>query len=584
MSDFESFFTDEAIIRILCKQRMAFCLDAHRRNFFEKLSPSKQIGKSLSILSLMPPRSRWKRVSKQANNSHLQNTNNLKFTVKQLREASAPEDHSWISAQDKLVESIRIKALARDGMRFEPPKIKPIPKDKSKSEYRLIASYSENLEDSIIIGQCANYLRRKFDDEYFLDCSFAFRFRSPPNGNNPVTHHNAFEELARFWKENQKDNQIQAYIAECDIQGFYDTIDHEIILSCYDAAVLELKEKQGIDIDDRAKQAIIAYLESYTYNNYGRPEALFILKKNSALTKVKDRDETLDDFLYPGIKYGVPQGGALSVFFANLILHKADLAVMEILEAQGSDAVYVRYCDDMVIATLDEGITDRAFEAYIDEIDKLKLKHHYPEPIVAYSGTKKRDFWNTKTKKTYLWGNKANVPSAMPWLGFVGYHLRYDGMVRIRPSSIQKELEKQRKIRKKFIESIETAIKDGKTLSSKRKLLASLEGRLRAGAIGRRPDLDLSCGLTESEFGWCVGFNKLASKHLPGVQPFAKSQLRCLDRGLGKQLAIAKTNLAKHPELLNYGGNSEKPKPQLKFSGKPRSYAGQLKPESSKSN
>lgn len=582
MLDYENFFTDEAIIRVLRKQRMAFCRDAHKRGFFEKFLPSDQrterTEKSLSILSLMPPRSRWKRACKQTN-SHLQNTNDLKFTVEQLRKAYAPEDLSWILAQDKLVESIRTKALAKDGISLEQPEIKPIPKDKSKSEYRLIASYSGNHVDSILIGQCANYLRRKFD-KYFLDCSYAFR---SPQGGNPKTHHDAFEQLAIFWQKNQKNNQIQAYVAECDIQGFYDTIDHKIILSCYDAAVLEC-EQLGIQIDERARQVILAYLESYAYNSYGRPEALFSLGENSASAKVKNRDETLQEFLYPGIKYGVPQGGALSVFFANLILHNADLAVAKILKTQSSAAVYVRYCDDMVIATLDKDTTEQSLRAYIAALGNLKLIHHYPKPIVTYSGTEKRDFWKTKTKKTYLWSNNATDPSAIPWLGFVGYQLRYDGMVRIRPSSVKKELEKQRKIREKFLKSIKTASEHDKPLGcSKRELLASLEGRLRAGAIGRRPDLDLSCGLTESEFGWCVGFNKLVSNHLPGLQPIAQSQLKCLDRGLGKQLAIAKISLAKHPELPEPGKVIEK-KRRLKFSGKPRSYAGQLKPKLTSGN
>lgn len=587
MPNYEHFFTDEKIISALCKQRMVFCRDAHGKEFLGKFLPGNQrTEKPSPILSLMPPRSRWKRVCKQASNSHRQNTTNLKFTVKRLREASAPEDRSWVAAQNELIESIRVKALAKDRISFESPKITPIPKDKSKLKYRLIASYSDNLVDSTVIGQCANYLRRKFDDAYFLECSFAFR--SPPDGQKPVTHHNAFEQLAKFWKENQKGNQIQAYIAECDIQGFYDTIDREVILSCYDAAVLELKEKHGIGIDDRAKQVILAYLESYTYNNYGRPKALSILGLNSASTEVKDRDETLQEFHAPERKYGVPQGGALSVFFANLILHKADLAVMKILETQSSDGLYVRYCDDMVIATLDEGITGRALEAYTDELKKLKLVHHSPKSIVAYSGSKKRDFWNTKTKKTYLWGNKATVSSAMPWLAFVGYQLRYDGMVRIRPSSIQKELEKQLKLREKFLKSIETALEHDKPLNySRRELLASLEGRLRAGAIGKRPALDLSCGLTESKFGWCKGFNELASEHLPELQPIAQSQLRCLDRGLGKQLAIAKASLAAHPKLLDSmknGENNPTPTPKLKYSGKPRSYAGQLKPKSTDGN
>jgi retron-type reverse transcriptase len=578
MSSYDSFFTDEAIIEILCKLRMDFCRKAHEKEFFEKIAPSKQGNNFPEILKFFPPRSKWKRAHKdmrKRHNPHFQNYKDLRLTVVQRRKQNATEDQVWVKKQDQLIDSIRLKALSSN-ISLASPRIKPIPKDKSKSAYRILADYNGNLVDSIIIRQCAKYLRRRFDN-YFLSCSYAFRL---PATGKPFTHHDAFDKLAVFWKQNLKDKQHQAWIAECDIQGFFDIIDHKVVLSCYDEAVSELEQSRNIFIDKRARCVIAAYLDSYTYNNYGRQKTIDILKAEGCPKpveeKVKNRDFTLKECLYPEIQYGVPQGGALSVFFANLILHKADLAVVKILEPHGNAAVYVRYCDDMVIASLDKEATTHAFGAYIEELSKLKLKHHEPKPINAYLGVKKRAFWEVKTKETYLWGDNNHDRTAVPWLAFVGYRLRHDGMVKIRPTSLEKELQKQREIRIEFEKRINKALEEDGTLGfSERELLASLEGRLRAGAIGKRSDLDLSPGMEVCEFGWCIGFKNLASEHV--LQGIAQSQLRRLDRGLNKQITFAKKALAKHSKRLHSEKNGEK-KFRLKFFGKPRSYAGQLQP------
>lgn len=550
---------------------MAACRKAHEQEFFEQLLPSTHRKTQASDL-YMPPRSRWRRVhkNKRLKNAATQYTKDLIYTVMQLRESPAPADKVWIDKQDELTLLVRNKALNESLTSFDPPRIFPIPKDKSQ-EYRVIASYSENLCDSIIIGQCAKYLRWVFDD-YFLDCSFAFRF---PKLGKPKTHHDAFEQLTKFWKDNQKNNHIQAYVAECDIQGFYDILNHEVIMDCYDAAVIELKQS-GTDIDQRARQIITAYLHSYSYNNYGRPKAFEELKaKGIESPDIKDRDKTLEGFLTPGEDYGVPQGGALSVFFANLVLHNADNAVMKII-GEKSNSLYVRYCDDMLVATLEADKTKQALSTYIEELQKLKLKHHEPEEVGEYVDTAtKRKFWATKTKSTYLWGDPA-LASAKPWLAFVGYQLRYDGMVRVRPSSIKKELKKQSDTTNKFLINIKKA----KTIvRTKKYLLRSLEWRLRAGAIGKRLGNNLDeVGMDLSEFGWCNGFKNLTSCNLPESQLFVKTQLRHLDRGLCKQIRIARGFLAQYsdPDPEPSSKKYSKTKDKLKFVGKPRSYVGQL--------
>ena len=50
-----------------------------------------------------------------------------------------------------------------------------------------------------------------------------------------------------------------------------------------------------------------------------------------------------------------------------------------------------------------------------------------------------------KSKAPYEWG-PATKPGRVPWCAFVGYQIRHDGALRLRPSSLKKEVEKHNHI------------------------------------------------------------------------------------------------------------------------------------------
>ena len=175
---------------------------------------------------------------------------------------------------DCIIAAIKFRALSSQKAEFTRPRITPSPKDDRGGEYRLLAAYT--LEDKVLIGQCAAYLRALFEG-YFLPCSFAFRY--PTNNFRPPTHHDAFSELAKFWSENQKRGCINAWAAECDIQGFFDTVCHQIVIREYDQAVRQLAQ-QGQYVDARSRMFILAYLRSYSYASYAVPEAREFLARN----------------------------------------------------------------------------------------------------------------------------------------------------------------------------------------------------------------------------------------------------------------------------------------------------------------
>src|SRR5205085_4021107 len=106
-----------------------------------------------------------------------------------------------------------------------------------------------------------------------------------------------------------------------------------------------------------------------------------------------------------------------------------DKAITAIQEKNEGKLLYLRYCDDMILISPDRAVCVAAFAAYRRALERLLLPAHPPESVLKYS----RAFWEGKSKHPYRWSQ-----SGAPWVQFVGYQVRYDGVVRIRQKSIRK--------------------------------------------------------------------------------------------------------------------------------------------------
>jgi hypothetical protein len=139
---------------------------------------------------------------------------------------------------------------------------------------------------------------------------------------------------------------------------------------------------------------------------------------------------------------------------------------------------YVRYCDDMIVLHPTKELCKLAIEKY-DIILKNKLlfthpvKEHYSRPRTYGEGSRRKiknngvskkkyspitlkPFWDGKSKGPYQWTNLDTIEFKFPWIGFVGYELRFTGEVRVRRSSLKKEVEKQRKVTRKILKMIDS--------------------------------------------------------------------------------------------------------------------------------
>jgi len=444
--------------------------------------------------------------------------------VRYLRQRNKIEDQGWISRQDEMFDAITTR-INSDRITINSPDIYCEPKDPSDpNSYRLIANY--DLIDKIIINQCNKYLLKLLDHR-FLSCSYAHR--SVIDGHMP-THHDAFNSIVKYWK-----NHTDIWVSECDIAGFYDNLSHQVVMDEYDKIVPE-------HADPRARMILKAYLDSYSFYDY----ALSEVKDQDPDIEIKTHRDKIEKYYesWDGSRIGIPQGGSLSGFISNLVLNQVDQKIHPSIE-------YFRYVDDMIVLGEKEQVQE-AIITYRNALEALKLPYHPFHDIEVYGG----HIWDYKSKNTYQWGRPLcpEPTSIVPWIGFVGYQLRYDGKVRIRNSTFDKELQKIRNVTTTYIENAAS--------------YEELKQRLESMAVGHRPEFDFES--QEPSYCWTAGFIGVNCEELPPDQPILKRQLRKLDRERGHQLARAR-------RILGTASVGKREKRRRKYSGKPWSYFGQFK-------
>ena len=528
MLDIKKYFSENEIIHFVAKLRAKSAKDVHDNQFLRNVSKLARKpfnpNKRKDIYDFVPPRNCWIRLKKHERtkyNDSLQiNTVQIERSVKKYRskvKRNEIDEPKWHKKLNSFIEDIQNSVINED-YEIDTPELIPQIKDKKKNTYRPICLFS--LKDRFIISQTARYFTCLFDP-LFYNNSYAFREQKPGQLFN---HHKAVEDIINY----RKKANTRIYAAECDIKKFYDSISHDTIISCFNSLKDELIKK-GAGIDEIAEKIFFKYLECYTFNHtvYQNQKQLLENKgiHNGEIPWVEEQELCRVKSDPKNDKIGVPQGGALSCLIANIVLHFAD---KKIISGNYRKLFYARFCDDMILLHTNKKQCQRAFDDYIDSLKSLKLIEHQPEDYKKYS----KEFWGIKTKKPYVWGK--NNPSHrlakknVPWVAFVGYQVRYDGIVRIRKSSLIKELNKQVIETNKVLKSIyeKSAVK-----VNKRALKFRFMQRLISMSVGRlNNDGQSLC--------WTSGFRVLKNHKC------LKSQLRKLDRNRAKQIARLKNKIS----------------------------------------
>jgi retron-type reverse transcriptase len=174
-----------------------------------------------------------------------------------------------------------------------------------------------------------------FFDKAFISDSFSCRI-------NKGTH-KALDRFEKFSRCESKNYTKQCFILKCDIQKFFATIDHQILI--------EMFNKRIIDKD------IISLLEN-------------IIKSFNTKDKINK---------------GLPLGNLTSQLLVNVYMNEFDQFVKHILKVK----YYIRYADDFVFINKDKNyLEDVKIKIDLFLKEKLKLNLHSNKVFIKsiYSG------------------------------------------------------------------------------------------------------------------------------------------------------------------------------------------------------
>ncbi|MBL8858861.1 MAG: hypothetical protein JNL28_10180 [Planctomycetes bacterium] len=468
-----------------------------------------------SVDTAFPPRREWIRLGKryrEGKSSQDVAASQLLLTTTRKMESSLSAGKAWAQNLRELIGRIRELALNSANYRLPAPSIVPVAR--GDGLYRPIALL-RNVEDRVICSQTAKYLRTQFDPD-FMSSSYAFRVRR--GKEPPPTHHDAVRDVERFRSENAG----PLWVAECDIQSFFDAIHHDVAWRAFcDAS--GAAARRGVAIDPRAVAVFSSFLNSYTFFGTAAPKAREWLEARGIQGELKSPRRALENYYSrpESERVGIPQGGALSCLVANLVLHRADRAVATVMPS----AHYARYCDDMVLLSTSRSDCDTAFQEYVRVLHELRLPCHPPRLWDGYSS----GHWTGKSKNTYPWGPKRD--GHVPWLSFVGYQVRHDGLFRVRKSTLQKELDKQERLADDTLQAVLAPSGHSSPKRAARSVHViefRLRSRLLAMSVGTR---GIKQDPSRARSGcWSAGFPLLVENRNIGAQ------MKLLDRGRQRQL------------------------------------------------
>lgn len=559
------------IITVLCKKRAKCACKRHDEILVHSMAPKyslatpKMDNEEFKVLSsMMPSRRKWFHLYQNERIKNDNTINTFDYNKLAIIKRIKYDIKNGINAPyiDKLLDFCKrvVSIVESPSFTFTQPitipKIKKTKKD--EVECRPITFFSK-LEEYVILTLANKFLTRLLDADFYEE-SLAFRATRLYHGKNGITtHHDAIKTILKFRDSFEKRN---IYVAECDMQKFYDTVGHNVVRKSFYELIRKHEKCKDKDAYKSIKRIVEAYLKCYSFpqnvlvlnNNLNYWESHNIANGKFNWIEEQDYPKSYRSYATFGkSKVGIPQGGALSGLFANIVLNQVDSAVSSHLT---NHDMYIRYCDDMILLSTNKSRCEKLFNIYSSALEKVNLIPHKPEANYSYN---RKSFWKCKTKKVYKWdiGND----SCPEWIGFVGYEIKRNGDLRIRKSSLSKEIKKQKDYVNNLIHKI--AKNDCVGVGSLKK---SCIRHLISMSVGR---VELwNANRISNEMCWINGFRELRYGNR------AKSQIRELDYYRNRTISIAEkkfkelTGVGKVPS--NKGNNSERDS-TVRY-GKPFSY------------
>jgi len=458
--------TEDRILAILIKERV---------KWIGKEESSRDKSKVYSKLrEILPSRRTWVQPSrKERSNLANERTRNLKNAATALKFTIARDRDkeklgcgpAYLKELNKFFE--QIKDAVREGkVSLCPPTTTGLFKDKEDVEGQVIATFRpisvyDNLKTKVCIKLASEYLTDLLDP-LFHEEILSYRRRRNYHREYPKTLHmtNAGDAIPNIQKFRQEHN-TSVWVAECDIKKFYDIVNHDQVMAALDRLI----DKGGID-REKASGAIAIlkeYLDRYNFKECVLDKSsepgfwdCYInglqrqLKVGKRELKCQFKWVPEKEFFEKGgyspdtwetdyKKIGIPQGGVLSTLICNILMNDVDQAVVD---PSDKDRLFNRFGDDIILMHATEEGCRRLFEAYKKSLTDHQLIYHDENSVSDFKDGNylKREYWDVKTKAPFLWGRGDG--NAAEWIGFVGYEISCDGLVRLRKSTLKKQFDK----------------------------------------------------------------------------------------------------------------------------------------------
>ncbi|MDD2913172.1 MAG: reverse transcriptase domain-containing protein [Candidatus Paceibacterota bacterium] len=283
--------------------------------------------------------------------------------------------------------------------------------------------------------------------EYIGEKKFIFSVFSCRKGKGT---HMAVRKLKEGIRKESENYRKKIYYAQLDIEGFFMSINHDILYSLLKDMIIKRKDrsfKWKNDILWLAK-TVISHKPTENYTIKGNPSLLSLIPERKSLFRTRKNK-------------GLPIGNYSSQFFANLYLNKIDHFTKRKLGIRH----YFRYVDDIVILEKEEGKIENfveIIEKYLRENLDVKISWKKTKIRPASRGIdflgyfikpeyvliRKRVVKNLKLK---IWNKKKGVENIFSLINSYFAHFLHGNSFNLRKNIYDKNLKKIGKNKKELL-------------------------------------------------------------------------------------------------------------------------------------
>ena len=498
MLSFVEYASEQRILELLIKERVKIALKGKLKGVStDRIINRAERGEVLTtteqVFTIMPARNSWHRPRKQErrlnsgeeSKSHKQIlTRSIAITIQQHRKLETPPQ--YLKNLDAFVSSLREDICSCEPITFNSIKIIGKKKKVNSEGIEILRPICvfESLREKLLIALASKYLTEVFDcllHEEILSYRPLRRYHGS-EASILTDRNNAIQNIHAYRKAHRCGS---LYVAECDIQKYFDTINHDVIRSCFKTFADKVKAIDANFDYSQVERIVDAYLNSYSFyrNVESKNEEIKVRKQQFEVPKahlfIERACYTAEEFEAAKSKIGIPQGGALSALMSNVILHTIDSE--SILVRPDRNRFFCRYGDDILLMHTSKAECELLINRYCDVLTQHKLLYHdfisvADKEFRKANGVSVRPIlWDQKSRKPFLWGRSYTEKESVDWIGFLGYEMRYTGEVRLRRSSFDNKI---KTIKRKYYSGAKTKFAKGEGVYTAERVSTLIANRI----------------------------------------------------------------------------------------------------------